>query len=389
MADLLLVAPDLASGAVYTAHQFAGALSPTHRVRLLGPTTVQPWQPLRDELHLDGLLPGVNPFSRSVRRSFAQAARQADLVYAFKALPQSFGLALWARRRFGLRVALHLDDWDGGWFAGEGWVRRVWHAVRGVRRPNSELYVRALERMVERADVLTVSTRALQGRFGGQIVRQGVDTERVAPERFPRAAARQRIGAPEGRRLILFLGTPQPHKGIDDLIAAYRMLSPGSADLWVVGAPRDPSLAEAFAAMVRPGIELRPSVSFEEACWHIAAADVFVVPQRATPYAAHQLPAKLLQAMALGAPIVATDVGDAAEILGGEPAAGLLVPPRDPRALSAAIDRLLDEGERARVLGALARSRAQELYGWTAMARQLAVLLEPILPPVLGRGPGV
>lgn len=382
MADLLLVAPDLTSGAVYTPHQFAGALSPTHRVRLLGPTTVQPWQPLREELHLDGLLPGVNPLARSVRRSFAQAARQADLVYAFKALPQSFGLALWARRRFGVRVALHLDDWDGGWFAGEAPLKRLWHALRGIRRPNSELYVRTLERMSGRADVLTVSTRALQRRFGGQIVRQGVDTERVTPQRFPRAAARERIGAPEDRRLILFLGTPQVHKGVADLIAAYRMLSPVSADLWIVGAPRHSSLADGLAEMVRPGIELRPSVSFEEACWHIAAADVFVVPQRATPYAAHQLPAKLLQAMALGAPIVATDVGDAAEILGGQAAAGLVVPPGEPQALSAAIDRLLNEGERARELGALARRRAQELYGWRAMARQLATVLEPALQPV-------
>lgn len=371
MAEILLLAPDLAAGPVYTARQFAGALSGKHRVRLVGPSSRGLWPPLQGELEPDAVLPGRNPLSRMVRRAFEARIGGADLIYAFKALPQSFGLALWARRRRGLPVALHLDDWDGGWFAESGAVRRIWHAARSVRRPNSELWVRLMEALVPRADAVTVSSRALQRRFGGTLVRQGVDTSRVSPARYPREAARARIGAPADRAVVLFLGTPQPHKGLADLLAACGRLPPEAAALWIVGSPADARQHEWLRTVAGPGVELRPSVSFEEACWIVAACDAFAVPQRATRYAEHQFPAKLAQAMALGAPIVATDVGDARELLGGEPPAGLVVPPGDPQALAEALAALVREPQQARELGAEARRRAERLYGWPAMARQL------------------
>lgn len=374
----MLLVPDLAGGALYTAHQFAGALSARHRVRVVGPAAPEVWRPLRDECRVDAVLPGANPLSPRVRRAFEREAGGVGLIYAFKALPQSLGLGLRARRRLGIPLALHLDDWDGGWFTGVSRARRVWYAAKALHRLNSEPYVRMMESLVPRADVLTVSTGALQRRFGGALVPQGVDTERVSPARFPRPAARERLGVPPGMPLILFLGTPQVHKGLGELLAAYQRLRACSAALWVVGSPRDARVAEEVLSGAGPDVEFRPSVSFEEACWYISAADAFVVPQRATAYAEHQLPAKLLQAMALGAPIVATAVGDAREILGGEPAAGVIVPPGDTGALAEAIAALLSDPGRGRALGAEARGRAEREYGWRAMALRLERALAPL-----------
>lgn len=371
MAEILLLAPDLAAGPVYTAHQFGGALSGKHRVRLVGPSSGGLRPPLQGELEPDGVLPGSNPLSRSVRRAFEARIGGADLIYAFQALPQSFGLALWAPRRRGLRVALHLDDWDGGWFAESGALRRIWHAGRSARRPNTELWVRLMEALVPRANAVTVSSRALQRRFGGTLVRQGVDISRVSPACYPRETARARIGAPADRAVVLFLGMPPPHKGLADLLDACGRLPPGAVAVWIVGSPADPRQHERLRAAAGSGVELRPRVSFEEACWMVAACDVFAVPQRATRFAQHQFPAKLAQATALGAPIVATDVGDAREILGGERPAGLVVPGGDRRALADALAALVRQPQRARELGAEARQRAERLYGWPAMARQL------------------
>ncbi len=82
----------------------------------------------------------------------------------------------------------------------------------------------------------------------------------------------------------------------------------------------------------------------------------------------------LLEAMALGLPIVATDHGCAAEYLGS---AGELVPPGDPEALAAAISALLTDPPRAAQLGEAARARAerhftieqsQERFLWTIAA---------------------
>ena len=74
------------------------------------------------------------------------------------------------------------------------------------------------------------------------------------------------------------------------------------------------------------------------------------------------------EAMACGVPCVATDVGDAAEIIG---ATGLIVPPRRPDALAAALGDVLDmAADRRGELGARARARAEERYSLSQVARR-------------------
>src|SRR6185436_19978286 len=80
----------------------------------------------------------------------------------------------------------------------------------------------------------------------------------------------------------------------------------------------------------------------------LAACDAAPVPQRDVPFARAQLPAKVLEAMAMAVPVVATPVGDLPEILGGE-ARGWPVPADDPAALARALAAIAaDPGEAAR-----------------------------------------
>src|SRR5262249_12943668 len=150
--------------------------------------------------------------------------------------------------------------------------------------------------------------------------------------------------------------------------------------LWIVGQSQDDVFQRELEALTDEGIVLCPSVPMEEVGWFIAASDVFVVPQRSTPYAIHQIPAKLLHAMAHGARIISCDVGDIREILGGGSAddsgtAGIVVPPSDGEALWRAVDRLLRDSALHERLGRNARERAVQHYGWEAMSRQLDDML--------------
>src|SRR6185437_5804793 len=88
-------------------------------------------------------------------------------------------------------------------------------------------------------------------------------------------------------------------------------------------------------------------------------------------------PLALGEAMACGVPCVATDVGDSAAILGET---GRLVPPRAPRELAEGWEDLLNLAPDARArLGQAARSRIQQRYDLTAVARRYETLYERLI----------
>ena len=94
-------------------------------------------------------------------------------------------------------------------------------------------------------------------------------------------------------------------------------------------------------------------------------ADVAVALIPDNPYGRCKSPLKIYEAMAMGLPLVASKVGQAAEVL---PGCGVLIPSGDSRALAEAISRLLDDLEEARRLGQAARARAAERHSWKGLA---------------------
>jgi glycosyltransferase involved in cell wall biosynthesis len=83
----------------------------------------------------------------------------------------------------------------------------------------------------------------------------------------------------------------------------------------------------------------------------------------------------LVEAMAAGRPVIATDVAAVPEVV-ADGRQGLLVPPRDPAALAAAIARLLDDPEEARAMGQRGRARVRERFTLDASVRAFDAALE-------------
>ncbi len=105
----------------------------------------------------------------------------------------------------------------------------------------------------------------------------------------------------------------------------------------------------------------------------LAALDIFVLPSLW-----EGLPVALIEAMAAGVPIVATDVDGNVEVFGrGE--AGLAVPPGDPEKLAGGILALADDPGRRRQLGEAGRRRARELFDVRVMIRRHQELYEACL----------
>jgi glycosyltransferase involved in cell wall biosynthesis len=90
-------------------------------------------------------------------------------------------------------------------------------------------------------------------------------------------------------------------------------------------------------------------------------------------------PNAILEAMAAGVPVVTTDVGDCAHIVGGT---GRVVPPRDPEALAGAIGAFVAAGaERRRAQGRRARHRVEERFSLERMVERYAALYEAAVTP--------
>jgi phosphatidylinositol alpha-mannosyltransferase len=160
---------------------------------------------------------------------------------------------------------------------------------------------------------------------------------------------------------ILFVGRHEPRKGLLELLKAFRILRKTECRcrLLVVGSGPQEREARRYVLTRRlRGVEFLGRVTDNEKAQLFQTADVYVSPATGR----ESFGIVLLEAMAAGTPVVASDIHGYKGVVRRD-REGLLVPPRKPRALAAAIGRLLaDDDLRAR-MGDSGRARAAE-YSW-------------------------
>ena len=296
-----VLAFDLSDNATGRADLLARLLAPRYEVEVVGPRFGDDvWRPARGGVVRYRARPGARwPRIGAALPALARLA-DGDVLLASKPRPTSFGVALLARRQRRRPLILDIDDWELGFFYRSGFWGRVGRLLN-VSNPNGLPWTWLAERLVSRADALTVASRFLAERFGGVLVPHVRDTDAWAPERFDRAAARARLGVGDAP-VVMFLGTPRGHKGIEDLVEATAGLD--GARLVVVGARADSAAARRWAG--REHVRVVGEIPFDDVPRYLVAADVVAVPQRATSDTIGQVPAKLFDAMALARPIVST-----------------------------------------------------------------------------------
>jgi L-malate glycosyltransferase len=198
----------------------------------------------------------------------------------------------------------------------------------------------------------------------------------IAVTRVREDAIRQTAGLPgiAARPAYGAVGHLRFWKGVDVLLEASKMIQRDMPDArgYVVGVGEDARELERVQARLGAN-----SVQFlglrQDARALIARLDVFVVPSRA-----EGLPLALLEAMALGRPIVATKVGGIPNVLTHERDA-LLVSPGDPVALAGGVVRLLRDRELAGLLGERAREVVEKRFAVERTAKQYMGIYEWVL----------
>ena len=199
------------------------------------------------------------------------------------------------------------------------------------------------------------------------------------PTEAGRAAAKQQLGLPIDQPLVLFAGQIIERKGVADLLHAWHELREkwsAAASLVVVGDDLEGKGAyrakmESLAAEL--GITAR-FVGFQKnvPTW-LTAADIVLVPSHAEP-----LGNATLEAMAHARPVIGGNVGGIPEmVVDGQ--TGLLVPPKSPSDLAAAIDRLLSDASLRTRLGAAARARCERLFSLEAHVAAVVTHYETVV----------
>ncbi len=196
------------------------------------------------------------------------------------------------------------------------------------------------------------------------VMPNAVDTDRIAPGPSSLPA---RLGS---ELIVTFLGRLDPEKRVEELLRSFVARSwPPDHLLLVAGRGSQERRLRALAAR-HPSVRILGMVtSFEERLDLLRATDIFVLPSTA-----EGLSLSLLEAMAAGCAIVATDAGEHGAVLDG---AGEVIPahPLEPR-LGEALARLgADPGRRA-VLGAAARRRALAQHSLAGYVQDLLQLYD-------------
>lgn len=180
------------------------------------------------------------------------------------------------------------------------------------------------------------------------------------------------------RFTIVHIGSVEPRKGQDLLLDAVARLPAemqARLDVRLIGRVLDPE----FHARILPTLQGTPcvrhlgSLSHEAALRHLAEADLLVCPSRDEVF-----PVTILEAMALGRPVLSSAVGGVPEMI-RHGIDGLVVPPQDIRALAEAIAALMQDPAHCAAMGRAARQQYLEAFTIDRLGERLLALIEPRL----------
>ncbi len=250
----------------------------------------------------------------------------------------------------------------------------TWHAARD----SNFAYVygrRLIKRWQRKLDgkiaVSAAAVKHIEKYFPGyyNIIPNGVDVEHFEREIEPLREFS------DGKRNVLFVGRPEKRKGLKYLIRAFVGVQRAIPDsrLIVVGAGQFGRYERAVRNARLRDVVFRSNVPFDQLPRYHHTAHVFCAPN--TGFESQGI--VLLEAMAAGLPIVASNIDGFAGVVthGVE---GLLVRPEDPQALADALVELLRDPARSAAMGRHGRERAQ-YFSWDRVSQQVLSYYERLI----------
>lgn len=203
------------------------------------------------------------------------------------------------------------------------------------------------------------------------IIPNGIDLEHFSPDVAPIPALQ------DDKINILFVGRLEKRKGLEYLFKAYRLIKPDCPDCRLIIVGPGTRLRGKFekdvAELGLKDVIFTGNVDYQELARYYRTADIFCAP--ATGHESFGI--VLLEAMATGKPVIASNISGYASVVTHE-SEGLLVPPKQEVPLAQAIARLMKDEPLRLKMGEKGRSKAAD-YGWDKVSRKVMDFYTKIL----------
>jgi glycosyltransferase involved in cell wall biosynthesis len=307
-------------------------------------------------------------------RALRRLARSTDADLVFDNMSTAHLYGGLAARSLGLPAVLWQQIIPNRDFGGPS-MTHAWVDRLAARVPAAAVVVHS--------DLAVAGQRELTPKVPVHKVHQGIDisTARRAEGRGP--AIRAGLGLADDEPLVGIVGWLHPWKGQDVFLRAAAEIAAAhdQARFVVVGGPGDVGYERRLKALAADlGLESRLTMAGHQADpypW-FDALDVLVHASWGSPF-----DLVVIEGMALGKPVVATNQGGTGEVVVVDGETGHLVDPGDHRAMAAVVLRYLDDPAHRTAMGMAARERADR-FTHAAMAARMAEVLDGVVAPPSG-----
>jgi len=244
--------------------------------------------------------------------------------------------------------------------------------------PGDRLFVRWVDASVSASHYNAAQVHKRYG-IDPVVVYNGVDLDLFTPITDNDRAVLTEYGLAEApvHTALLYAGRLVRWKGVEYLIRALPLLNPTNTPLWIAG--EGPYENELRALAAKLGVTERVQFLGRVEQPKLAALYRSCATLVATSFVNETFGMALCEAMACGAPVVASDFGGFREVvLDGE--TGSLVRPQDPGDLARKINTLLADRDLAARMGEAGMQRVNDLFSWRAVADRLEEVYRCLAP---------
>jgi len=381
-----ILVQDLSNNCLARGYCLAKILQRKYAVEIVG---LEPqtgiWPPLANDnsIEIEPIKVSNGGFKKYLQLRKLLEAIDGDVIYASKPLFTSYGIGLLKKIQDKTPLILDIDEWELGFAEEKKRNKSILAKLKYLTSSAIHLFGRRSywntlisEKLVRFADAITVSNSFMQKRFGGTVIPHIRDADILDPSRFDKYVCRRKYNIDSDKKVVMFVGTPRFHKGLEDLVKAISFINNEEVILVIVGL-LDDVYSKKIVSQARKlldgkfmGFGIQPLDTIPE---FISMCDLFVIPQKRNFATIGQIPAKVFDAMAMAKPIIATDVNDLSDTLDG---CGWIVEPGNPEQLADTIIAILKNYNEAENLGKRARLKFIEKYSINALENVLIPMFE-------------